>query len=550
MAILYHSPASSRFLGGPPKFSPPTANKAFSSRTLSTARDPPFTLPNWRSARKDPKTQELKLIDAFFYLEHMVAKGHRPDPASATQLLYDLCKSNKSFKAIRVMEMLVRSGSIPDAASYTFLVSSLCRRGNVGHAMQLLATMEAHGYPTDMRTYNSLLRGLSMNHDLDKLLSFVEKSIQNGGLVPNAFTFSILIKAACKERGADAAMNLLNALTPLWGVPNLASYNVILKGLCSEGRIGEAINLFRSLPAMGFSPNVISYNILLKTLCYGQRWEEANELLMEMDGGDRAPSLVTYNILIGSLATHGLTDWALEVVDQLFSDGRFNPDADSYNPILARLCKERRVDSVSKCLDEMKSRNCIPNETTYCSIATLCDEGMADEAFSIFRTLGEGRSGGFYREVVSVLCGKKKTRAALELLVQMVTSADEGFEFEFESCTYSSVIRGLCLEGMVEAAVGVVREMDDVADVNNYNTVLVGLCKRGRTEVGLEVVIEMVGKGRMPSEATYAILVEGLVREGEKGLAAGLLKELSEREVVGKSTAERLTMQHDLDLTR
>ncbi|CAA0842824.1 Pentatricopeptide repeat-containing protein -chloroplastic [Striga hermonthica] len=548
MATHYYSPASSRYLAGAPKFSPPPANKTFSLRTLSTARGPPFTLPNWRSERKDPKTRELKLIDAFFYLERMVAKGHRPDPESATQLLYDLCKSKKSFKATRVMEMLVRSGSIPDAASYTFLVSSLCRRGNVGHAMQLFATMEAHGYPTDMRTYNSLIEGLCMNEGVDKLLYFVEKSIQKGGLVPNAFTFSILIKAACKEKGVDAAMSLLDALTSLWGVPNLVSYNVILKGLCSEGRVGEAIRLFRSLPDMGFSPNVISYNTLLRSLCDAERWEEANELLLEMDGGDRAPSLVTYNILIGSLSTHGLTDWALEVVDQLFGDGRFNPDADSYNPVLTRLCKERRVDAVLKCLDEMKSKNCIPNELTYCAIATLCNEGMVEEAFSIFQRLRAwldpcGEGGGFYRNVVRVLCGKKKTEAALELLEQMVV-ADEGFEPE--SCTYSAIIRGLCFEGMVEAAVGVVRAMEE-ADVGHYNTLLVGLCKRGRTEVGLEVAIEMVEKGRMPTEATYAILVQGLVREGEKGLAAGLLKERLVRQSVRKSTAERLTMQYDLD---
>ncbi|KAL0443183.1 UNVERIFIED_CONTAM: Pentatricopeptide repeat-containing protein, chloroplastic [Sesamum latifolium] len=149
MAILLHvsSPITnpltknarkpSGFLAQVPKFQSFLVNDASSKVLPSTQiaiapKDGVFTLPNWKSGRNDPRTREVRLNDAFLYLEYMVGKGHKPDVANATQLLYDLCKSNKLRKATRVMEMIVRSGSIPDAASYTSLVNHLCRRGMSG----------------------------------------------------------------------------------------------------------------------------------------------------------------------------------------------------------------------------------------------------------------------------------------------------------------------------------------------------------------------------------------------------------------------------------
>ncbi|KAL0009049.1 hypothetical protein SO802_010551 [Lithocarpus litseifolius] len=66
---------------------------------------------------------------------------------------------------------------------------------------------------------------------------------------------------------------------------------------------------------------------------------------------------------------------------------RFRPTAASYNPIIARLCKEGKVDLVLKCLDKMIYRHCSPNDRTYNAIAVLCEEGMVQEAFFIIQSL-------------------------------------------------------------------------------------------------------------------------------------------------------------------
>ncbi|KAB2636820.1 pentatricopeptide repeat-containing protein [Pyrus ussuriensis x Pyrus communis] len=530
---------------------PLSLSKGFSrvlaaSQITISPKDTVFALPNWRHAKNDRRSKELRLIDAFVHFESMVGKGQKPDVAQATQLLYDLCKVNKMRKAVRVIEMMVLSGIIPDAASYTFLVNYLCKRGNIGYAMQLVEKMEEYGYPTNTVTYNSLVRGLCVRGNLNQSLQLLDRLIQKG-LVPNVYTYSFLLEAAYKERGVNEAMTLLQEIIAKGGKPNVVSYNVLLTGLCKEGRTDEAFRLFRSLPSMGFDPNVVSYNIVLRSLCHEGRWEEANVLLSEMEGEDRAPSIVTYNILIGSLSLHGRTEHALQVLDEM-QRGRFKPTAASYNPIIAHLCKEGKVDGAVKCLDQMVHRRCNPNEGTFNAIAVLCEEGLVPEAFSIIQSLCNKQkcsSYELYKNVITSLCRKGNTFPAFQLLYEMTKHG-----FTPDSYTYSSLIRGLCLEGMLDEAMEIFKVMEENSlrpDTDNFNALILGFCKSRRTDLSFQVFEMMIEKGRMPNEMTYTILVEGIAHEGELELAARVLKELHLRHVVSPNTVERLVMQYDFE---
>ncbi|RWW03630.1 hypothetical protein GW17_00033193, partial [Ensete ventricosum] len=150
-------------------------NKGFSRVLAYTPitilpKDATFSLPNWRNGKNESRTRELRLHEAFVHLEYMVGRGHRRDATQASQLLYDLCRSNKIRKAIRIMELMVRSESTPDSSAYTSLINQLCKRGNVGYAMQLVNKMREYACPPSMITYNSLVRGLCTHGNLQQSL--------------------------------------------------------------------------------------------------------------------------------------------------------------------------------------------------------------------------------------------------------------------------------------------------------------------------------------------------------------------------------------------
>ncbi|CAF2065652.1 hypothetical protein HID58_073733 [Brassica napus] len=531
----------------------PSVNKGFprvlaSTQITLSPKDSAFTITGSSWKPDDPRSDEPRLNNHFSHLQALVTKGQKPNVTHSTQLLYDLCKANRLKKAIRVIELMVTSGVIPDASAYTYLVNQLCKRGNVGYAMQLVEKMEHHGFPPNTVTHNALVRGLCMLGSLSQSLQFVERLMERG-LAPNAFTYSFLLEAAYKERGTDEAVKLLEEIVAKGGEVNLVCYNVLLTGFCKEGRTDDALKMFREMmPEKGFKPNVVSYNICLRCLCCDGRWEEANELLAEMDGGDKSPSVVTYNILINSLAFHGRTDQAMEVLSEM---GR-GVTATSYNPVIARLCKEGKVDLVVKCLDDMIYRRCKPNEGTYNALGALCDEhnNKVREAFYIIQSLSKRQrccTHDFYKSVITSLCRKGNTFAAFRLLCEMTRCG-----FEPDSHTYSALIRGLCNEGMFGGAMEVLSIMEESEGCNkptvdNFNAMILGFCKIRRTDLALEVFEMMVERRRMPNETTYVIVVEGIAHEGELELAREVLEELRSRKVVGQNAVDRIVMQFNLD---
>ncbi|KAK4805101.1 hypothetical protein SAY86_004918 [Trapa natans] len=268
----------------------------------------------WRTRRSSnadttARTPEQMLNDAFRNLERSVeTSGRRPDATRATQLLYDLCKANKMKKAIRVMEMLASSGVIPDAASYTYLVSQLCKRGNIGHAMQLVERMDELGIPTNTATYNSLVRGLCLHGKLSKSLQLLDRLMErrrgSTGLVPNAFTYTFLLEAAYKERGADEAIRLMDVIVAKGGKPwrswleeamrifevmeeseecrpCVENFNALILGLCKSGRTDLGLNVYMAMIDKGKMPNEMTYTIIVEGIAHEEA-DIAAEVLREL----------------------------------------------------------------------------------------------------------------------------------------------------------------------------------------------------------------------------------------------------------------------------
>ena len=106
---------------------------------------------------------------------------------------------------------------------------------------------------------------------------------------------------------------------------------------------------------------------------------------------------------------------AVKLLDEIMANNDCSPSGITYNPIIARYCKEGKLDMV------LKYRHCPPNEWTYNAIAVLCGDGkVEEEAFSILQSLGDKQNfsmHAFSRIVISFLCRKGNTYAAFQLLI-------------------------------------------------------------------------------------------------------------------------------------
>jgi len=143
----------------------------------------------------------------------------------------------------------------------------------------------------------------------------------------------------------------------------------------------------------------------------------------------------------------------------------------------------------------------------------------------------------FYKNVIASLCRKGNTCS----LSDVIRNDKEWIYSRF--LTYSSMMRGMCREGMLDKIFRILEENDDILNIDNYKALILGFCKAWRTDMSIEIFQMMVNKGCVPNENTYTILVGGLAFEEETDIAADLLKELCGKEVLSQSTVERLCMQ-------
>merc|ERR1719159_261425 len=112
------------------------------------------------------------------------------------------------------------------------------------------------------------------------------------------------------------------------------------------------------------------------------------------------------------------------------------------------------------------------------------------------------------------------------LLVDMKESSVEP-----DIITYSTIIKGYCLEGDVDRAFHVLEEMKSdekfSPDEIMYNSILDGCAKQHRVEDSLRVLDEMKAAGIGPSNYTLSILVKLLGHARRLNQAFKMVHELS-----------------------
>nr|GMC49753.1 pentatricopeptide repeat-containing protein At1g79080, chloroplastic [Ipomoea batatas] len=388
---------------------------------------------------------------------------------------------------------------------------------------------------------------------LHDAILYLEYMVEKG-YKPDLTQATNLVYALCQHDKAGKATRVMLTIVRSGSTPMASCCAFLVKYLCKVGSVRRAIYLvekmeeYGKLPSIRIYPNVASYNVLLRSLGLEGRWEEANRLLADMDREGILPTTATYNILIDSLASHGRIRSAIDILEEMHSGVTLRATADSYNPIITHLCKEKKVPDVINYLNQMIDQQCDPNPGTYNAIAVLCEEGMVHEAFKILERLRAIKGhpiNDFYRNVISILCRMGNTYPAFQLLCDITASG-----FTPDKFTYSYLIKGLCRERMQNAAIEIVRILEANCyrpNAKNFGALVIGLCKGGRTDLALSVYEEMIEKGYMPDEKTYSIIVEGLVYEEEKELASLVLKELHMQKVISTDMMQWLALQYELE---
>ncbi|VAI82426.1 unnamed protein product [Triticum turgidum subsp. durum] len=118
------------------------------------------------------------------------------------------------------------------------------------------------------------------------------------GVIPDAITYSSLIRGLCEEKRLSDACELFEKMLQLGLHPDEFTYTILIDGHCKEGDVEKALSLHDEMIKKRVLPDVVTYSVLIDGLSKSARTKEAQRLLFKLYYEDPIPDNIKYEALM------------------------------------------------------------------------------------------------------------------------------------------------------------------------------------------------------------------------------------------------------------
>jgi pentatricopeptide repeat protein len=402
----------------------------------------------------------------------------------------DLQAAVSHFQEMKRLDILGMVG-------YNIMLKAYLAKGCTEQAHALAKEMEAAGFQPNKITYNELLHARVVAKDRRGMWNLVEE-MHHAGVRANSVTCSILLKSLTQHSHPEDVERVVNLIGEIEEPIDEVLFSSVIEACMRIQQLDLLSDLMRRYRNKGGFVNLTAptYGSMIKA--YGQKGDvvRVRELWQEMVEYGVKPTSITMGCLIEALVVNGQADEALELIRTESESGRSGViNTVIYSTVLKGYAVMRQLDKVFAVYEEMRSKNIPCNTITYNTMLDACAKCCA-------------------------------MHRASNLLMAMKEACVEP-----DIVTYSTIVKGYCVEGDVDRAFSVLEDMksDDrlTPDEIMYNSVLDGCAKQHRVDDALKLLEEMKCMGIVPSNYTLSILVKVLGHARRLNQACRLVDELS-----------------------
>ncbi|XP_002963945.2 pentatricopeptide repeat-containing protein At1g09900 [Selaginella moellendorffii] len=226
-----------------------------------------------------------KTDEARDFLQEMADSGYNPDVVTYTVLINSLRRDGNFRAAVDVFdEMVSKGGCVPDRASYMPLLIGLCKEGCVQLVQEFL---EKHRARLDLGSFfhNLLISTLSKHGKLDDARKVFRELAS-----PELVHFNSFMSALCQRKLISEAFQVYEQLQKKGLVPDTYTYTILIGGLCDVGRTDQALSLKDTMIQNNCKPDSVTYGILRAGLLKAGRRTDAEQLKAQMPAAAGAGS--------------------------------------------------------------------------------------------------------------------------------------------------------------------------------------------------------------------------------------------------------------------
>ncbi|XP_042497615.1 pentatricopeptide repeat-containing protein At1g55890, mitochondrial-like [Macadamia integrifolia] len=197
-------------------------------------------------------------------------------------------------------------------------------------------------------------------------------------------SFNALLTACVDSKNFLKADRYFRVLPPsLSVIPNRFTYNIMIRAFCEMGQFDFAIRMLDEMERNEVEPDMITFNTLLKALYEHDRFSDGEKIWAKMENTNCTPDNRSFNAKLEGLVRGGKTQEAVELVKELRTRG-LKPDIFSFNSLIKGFCNEGNIEDAMRIYDDLAKEDCVSNRMTIQTIVPcLCKKGDFDLAFKL-----------------------------------------------------------------------------------------------------------------------------------------------------------------------
>jgi len=422
----------------------------------------------------------------------------------------------------------------PTSSLYNALLEACNASRDVRAAEGVMKEATSAG-SADVVTYNTMVKAYLQCGDLVRLRATVEAMRSQGGdLAPNCVTFNELIGATIRTNH-DGVWALVNEMRSCGVPPNQVTCTILLKSIQPNSRSSDVERTLAVVDALEDMDEVLLSSVCEACIRVG-RADLLSKQLERQRGPNRAriKSSHTYGTIIRAYGV--LRD--LDKVWDVWREMRMRhmtPTSIAIGCMTEALASNGDPEAAHDLIKEMRAESdtrSLVNSVIYCSVLKgFSHHKHFDRVWCVYEEMKAAKltvSLAAYNTLIDA-CTRSGEMAQVPQLLESMAS--DGLEPN--TVTYSTIIKGYCLDNRLDKARELLQEMKKSAifqpDEITYNTLIHGYARFGQYEQGMALLEEMKELGVRPSNYTLSVVAKLAIRSRRPERAFELCEELSKQ---------------------
>ncbi|GAB2221797.1 hypothetical protein Droror1_Dr00012985 [Drosera rotundifolia] len=281
--------------------------------------------------------------------------SYQPSVVVYTMVLRAYGQAGKIKLAEETFLEMLDVGCEPDDIACGTMLCAYARWGRLKPMLSFYSAVQDRGVTLPLSVYNFMMSSLQKK-GLHQDVRQIWQDMCSIKVVPNHFTFTVVVCSLVKEGILNEAMKAFNQMKDFGFVPEEATYSLLITASVKAGKQHDALTLYQEMRSWRLVPSNFTCASLLTLYYRNGDYSKALSLFLEMENYKIAADEVIYGLIIKIYGRLGLYEDAVKTYEETRRMGLLTKEK-TYLAMAQVHFRSGDYLKVLNTVEEMRSRN-------------------------------------------------------------------------------------------------------------------------------------------------------------------------------------------------